>query len=79
MDGDALTNDPVEAPAPPGEGVRRTKQLREELLAKLPQLAYSTWTVKDDFRLDEELSGVIKSGADALLGPLERVAPEHLR
>ncbi len=63
----------------PVEGIRRTKQLRQRLLTKLPQLVYVTWKVKDNFRIDEEWSGVVNLQADALLGSLEAAAPEQLR
>jgi hypothetical protein len=68
----------VPATAAP-EGIRRTKQLREKLLTKLPQLAHASWTIKDDFRIDEEWSSIVNLRADALLGPLESIAPEGFR
>ncbi len=62
----------------PVEGVKRTQRFRLALLAKLPKLGYTSWTVKDNFNIDEQWSTVVNLRADALLGPLETVAPERL-
>jgi hypothetical protein len=61
---------PVEAP-------QRTPAFRRALLAKLPQLGYAVWAVKDSFRLDEEWNSIVNVRADAILEPLERVAPDR--
>ena len=75
---DGPTEPPDAAPGPTA-GVKRTQQFRMELLKKLPRLTYTSWTVKDNFHIDEEWSTVVNLRADALLGPLEAVAPQHLR
>jgi hypothetical protein len=68
---------PPQAPPAPRATVKRTPQFRQDLLKKLPQLAYTSWTVKDDFRIDEEWDAVVNLRADAILGPLETIAPER--
>jgi hypothetical protein len=69
---------PATPATPAGPVVKRTPQFRQELLKKLPRLAYTSWTVQDNFRVDEEWDAVVNLKADAILGPLETVAPERL-
>jgi hypothetical protein len=67
------------APAKPlVEAPQRTPAFRRALLAKLPQLGYAVWAVKDSFRLDEEWNSIVNVRADAILEPLERVAPDRV-
>lgn len=75
---------PAPAPAPPAaqpgpapavEAPKRTAAFRKGLLAKLPQLGYSAWAVKDSFKLDDEWNAIVNVKADAVLEPLEPLAP----
>lgn len=63
---------------PPVEAPQRTPAFRRALLAKLPELGYAVWAVKDSFRLDEEWNSIVNVQADAILEPLERVASDRV-
>lgn len=73
--GPAESGTPAKPPVPAPE---RTPAFRRALLAKLPQLGYAVWAVKDSFRLDDEWNSIVNVRADAILEPLERVAPERV-
>jgi hypothetical protein len=75
---DAGEAEAVVPPKPPVEAPQRTPAFRRALLAKLPQLGYAVWAVKDSFRLDEEWNSIVNVQADAILEPLERVAPDRV-
>jgi hypothetical protein len=70
--------DPGAPAKPPVEAPQRTPAFRRALLAKLSHLGYAVWAVKDSFRLDEEWNSIVNVRADAILEPLERVAPERV-
>jgi hypothetical protein len=58
---------------------KRNPRFFRSLIDKLPKLAAPTRSVKDNFRIDEEWSSLGNLRADAVLGPLEKIAPERLR
>jgi hypothetical protein len=58
---------------------RRDQNFRLELVKRLPRLAASSWSVKENFKIDEEWGSVANLRADAVLEALERVAPERLK
>jgi hypothetical protein len=60
-------------PLPPGR--RRDPRFRAELIERLPQLGYSSWSVKEDFQVDQEWGGIVSLQSDAVLGPLEALVP----
>ncbi len=74
----AVPGPPVAIPKPTVEAPQRTPAFRQALLAKLPQLGYAVWAVKDSFRLDDEWNAIVNVKADAILEPLETVAPDRL-
>jgi hypothetical protein len=55
--------------------VERTQQFRQELLKRLPRPNYSTWSVKDDFRIEEDWEALAGLNGDTILAPLEKLAP----
>jgi hypothetical protein len=64
--------------APPGSGQRsrrRDPRFRIGLLDKLPRLEFTSWSAKTDFPVDEEWTGIVSLCSDAVLGPLEPLAP----
>jgi hypothetical protein len=73
---DATVGAPPPTPPPP-PGRRRDHRFRARLLEKLPLLGVADWSAKDDFRVDEEWSGIVSLGSDAILGPLEPLAPDR--
>jgi hypothetical protein len=72
--GTAALGNPTEAPA---AAPKLTSAFRRTLLERLPRLGYTAWTVKDSFSLDDEWQAITNAKADAVLEPLEAVAPKH--
>jgi hypothetical protein len=58
---------------------RRDPRFRAKLIEKLPKLGYSSWSAKEDFKVDEEWSGIVSLRSDAVLEPLEPLAPKASR
>ena len=54
---------------------RRDPRFRVGLLEKLPRLEFTSWSAKTDFPVDEEWAGLVSLRSDAVLGPLEPLAP----
>ncbi|WP_163995574.1 hypothetical protein [Pyxidicoccus caerfyrddinensis] len=77
---DALAGAPAEAPASTAPQVERGPKLRRALLAKLPRLGYHA-NIADAVKVDSdaELRSLVELEADALLEPLQRVAPRRSR
>jgi hypothetical protein len=73
---------PAEAPdstaaeAPPAGRGRGTK-FRAGLHEKLPRLGFSSWSAREDFKVDEEWAGIVSLSSDVVLGPLEPLANER--
>jgi hypothetical protein len=65
----------VALPEPPSRGRGRDQKFRARLLEKLPKLGFASWSPNEDFKVDEEWSGIVSLGSDAVLGPLEPLAP----
>lgn len=61
-------------PEKPPPTRRRDPRFRAELLARLPQLGFESWSAREDFRADEEWAGIVSLRSDAVLGPLETLA-----
>jgi hypothetical protein len=66
-----------ESPETPPRGRGRDQRFRARLLEKLPKLGFASWSANEDFKVDEEWSGIVSLGSDAVLGPLEPLAPER--
>jgi hypothetical protein len=71
--------EPAAAPdaPPPADVPARTPAFRKGLLAKLSVLAYEATSVKDSFRLDDEWNALVNRKADAVLEPLDGLAPRR--
>jgi hypothetical protein len=67
----------VAAPESPVADRGRGPRFRVGLLQKLPKLGFSSWSAREDFKVDEEWAGIVSLSSDAVLGPLEPLAPEH--
>jgi hypothetical protein len=65
----------AEAPQPPPPARRRDPGFRVELIKRLPRLAFTSWSAREDFKVDWEWGGIVSLGSDAILEPLESVAP----
>jgi hypothetical protein len=70
---DASAGDATRATTPPPR--RRDPRFRASLLERLPKLGFASWSAKEDFKADEEWAGIISLRSDAVLGPLENLAP----
>jgi hypothetical protein len=68
---------PGEAQKPPPQARRRDPRFRVGLLAKLPTLGFTSWSAKDDFKLDEDWAGIVSLRSDAILEPLESLVPSR--
>jgi hypothetical protein len=66
-----------ETPAAPPPARRRDPRFRAELIERLPKLGFASWSAKEDFKVDEEWAGIVSLRSDAVLGPLEPLAPER--
>ena len=75
----AAGTEPAVPEAPPSAIPRRTQSFRRELIKKLPQLSHAGFSVKENFKIDEEWAAVVNLRADPLLEALEKIAPERLR
>jgi hypothetical protein len=67
-------------PEPPGSrgpSRRRDPRFRIGLLDRLPRLEFTSWSVKTDFPVDEEWTGIVSLHSDSVLGPLEPLAPHR--
>lgn len=64
---------PADNGPPPGR--RRDPAFRLGLIERLPTLAYSNWSARDDFWVDQNWADVLSLYSDAVLVPLEPFAP----
>jgi hypothetical protein len=71
---EAVENEANASTAGGGPARRRDPKFRVSLIQRLPQMAYTNWSAKDNFKLDDEWGGVIALQSDAILGPLEPIA-----
>ncbi len=65
---------------PEGAAVRERKRdagSRIRLIEKLPKLGFASWSAKEDFKADEEWAGIVSLRSDAVLSPLESLAPSR--
>jgi hypothetical protein len=78
---DVLDSDPAAeaSPSPPPPARRRDPGFRVELIKRLPRLAFTSWSAKEDFKVDREWGGIVSLRSDAVLEPLESVAPAPVR
>ena len=65
------------APAAPPPARRRDPRFRVGLIERLPKLGFASWSAKEDFKVDQEWAGIVSLRSDAVLGPLEPLAPER--
>jgi hypothetical protein len=65
------------APETPTQDRGRGTRFRAGLLEKLPRLGFSSWSAREDFKVDEEWAGIVSMRSDVVLGPLEPLAPER--
>jgi hypothetical protein len=70
---DAILDDAK--PDTPPRSRRRDPRFRTLLIEKLPKLGFASWSAKEDFKADEEWAGIVSLRSDAVLGPLEKLAP----
>jgi hypothetical protein len=56
---------------------RRDPKFRVGLIERLPKLGFASWSAKEGFKVDKEWSGIVSLQSDAILGPLEPLAPER--
>ncbi len=54
---------------------RRDPRFRISLLEKLPALEFTSWSAQGEFEADEEWTGIDSHRSDAVLSPLEPLAP----
>jgi hypothetical protein len=74
----AAAETPGGAPPPsPPPARKRDHRSRARLIEKLPLLGFASWSAKEDFRVDEEWSGIVSLNSDAVLGPLEPLVPDR--
>ncbi len=67
---------PVDAkPEAPVPKRKRDAGSRIRLIEKLPKLGFASWSAKEDFKADEEWAGIVSLRSDAVLAPLESLAP----
>ncbi len=52
-------------------------KFRVGLIERLPKLGFASWSAKEDFKVDKEWAGIVSLRSDAVLGPLEPLAPER--
>jgi hypothetical protein len=72
----ASNDAPPRGDRPPVAPVRRRDaKFRAELLKKLPQLPYASWSAKDEFAAGRDWEGIVSLRSDAILQPLEPLAP----
>ena len=62
-------------PETPPPARRRDPRFRAALIERLPKLGFASWSAKEDFKADEEWAGIVSLRSDAVLGPLENLAP----
>jgi len=68
------TSDDAKLETPP-PARRRDPRFRAGLIERLPKLGFASWSAKEDFKADEEWAGIVSLRSDAVLGPLENLAP----
>src|SRR5262245_46127155 len=61
---------PVPTADRPPPSRRRDPRFRAGLLERLPQLGPASGSALEDYRIDEDLGGLVASPSDAVLGPL---------
>jgi hypothetical protein len=67
----------LEAVEKPPPSRRRDPKFRVELIERLPKLGFASWSAKESFKVDKEWAGIVSLHSDAILGPLEPLAPER--
>jgi hypothetical protein len=68
---------PRDETQPPPPARRRDPRFRLELIERLPKLGFESWSAKEDFKIDEQWAGIVSLHSDAILGPLEPLAPDR--
>jgi hypothetical protein len=64
-------------PEAPVRERKRDAGSRIRLIEKLPKLGFASWSAKEDFKADEEWAGIVSLRSDAVLSPLESLAPSR--
>jgi hypothetical protein len=64
-------------PEGPPPARRRDPRFRTGLLERLPSLGFTSWSAKEDFKADDDWAGIVSLRSDAVLGPLEPLAPRR--